>query len=306
MATRTCLVLGLLALLWMARSADVIASEALERAKDLYRSAAYDEALSALETLAVGEQADAVEVQQYRVLCLVALDRKDDAQKAMAMLVTADPSFTMSEAEASPRVRTMFTEVRRSLLPSVVQRAYADAKASFDRKEPKALTQFDRVLVLLNDPVLAGNPALADLATVAKGFRELSNARAAAAPTPAANAASAPRPTTATPATPILVAPVVLSQAVPTPQIREEREWTGEIEVTIDATGHVIAARMTRPIHPVYDQQLLRAARSWTYRPALRDGSPTVSVKLITINADTRPLCTTTATDACRPAPVSR
>ena len=303
MVTRTCFVLAFAALLWTARPVDLFASEALERAKELYRSAAYDEALSALEDLAAGEQVDAIEVQQYRVLCLVALDRKDDAYKAMAVLVTADPSYAMSEAEASPRVRTMFTEVRRELLPAVVQRVYADAKASFDRKDPTALAQFDRVLALLKDPVLAANPAMADLATVANGFRDLSTARAAAAPPPAVNAAPAPRPAAAPP---VLVAPVVISQAVPIPQIREEREWTGEIEVTIDATGRVIAARMTSPIHPVYDQQLLRAARSWTYRPALRDGFPTTFVKLITINADTRPLCTTTQTDACRPAPDRR
>src|SRR5687767_11106833 len=101
MVTRTCFVLALVALLWTARPVDLFASEALERAKELYRSAAYDEALSALEDLAAGEQAEAIEVQQYRVLCLVALDRKDDAHKAMAALVTADPSYTMSEAQAS-------------------------------------------------------------------------------------------------------------------------------------------------------------------------------------------------------------
>ena len=57
----------------------------------------------------------------------------------------------MSETDASPRVRSMFSDVRRSLMPAVVQSAYAEAKASFDRKDPNALAQFDRVLVLLKD-----------------------------------------------------------------------------------------------------------------------------------------------------------
>ena len=73
------------------------------------------------------------------------------------------------------------------------------------------------------------------------------------------------------------------------------------VEVTINDRGRVIAARMTKPIHPVYDQQLLRAALSWTYKPALRDGAPTIFVKLITINLDTRPLCSPRSIDACRP-----
>ena len=311
MATRTCFVLALLGMAFAVRPTDIAASEALERAKELYRSAAYDEALGALEDLATGEEtaetAEATEVQEYLVLCLVALDRKDEAHAAMAALVTADPSYTMSDAEASPRVRTMFADVRRELLPGVVQRAYAEAKASFDRKDPKAPAQFDRVLALLKDPILADNAALADLATVANGFRELSTARVAAPPAPVPNAAAPARTAVpAPPIAPVLVPPVAISQPVPIPQIREEREWSGEVEVTIDANGRVTEARMTTPIHPVYDQQLLRAARSWTYKPALRDGFPTVSVKQITINVDTRPVCTTTETDSCRPAVPTR
>ena len=163
-------------MLWAAQPAGVVASEELNHAKELYRSAAYDEALGVLDRIMTADTVDAIEVNEYRVFCLVALDRQDDARKAMAPLITANPSYAMSETDAAPRVRTMFTEVRRTLLPAVVQRAYADAKASFDRKDPKALAQFDRVLVLLKDPDVAGNPGLADLATVATGFRDLSRA----------------------------------------------------------------------------------------------------------------------------------
>lgn len=301
--TRTSFALALAAMLWVARPVGVVASDELNHAKELYRTAAYDEALGVLEQISTTDTTDAIEVYEYRVFCLVALDRKDDARKAMAALVTASPSYTMSETDAAPRVRTMFTEVRRSLLPGVVQRAYADAKASFDRKDPKATAQFDQVLTLLKDPDVAGNPGLADLATVAAGFRDLSKTLSAApapAPvTPPKETADAARP--ATPTAPVLVPPVAISQAVPVPQLREEREWNGEIEVTINDHGRVIAARMTRPIHPVYDQQLVRAALTWTYKPALRDGSPTLFVKLITINLDTRPLCSARSSDRCRP-----
>lgn len=306
--TRTTFALAVGATLWLGFSHGVAASDELNRAKEAYRSASYDEALSTLDGIPVAAGgAEAIEVYEYRVLCLVALDRKEDAKKAIATLITASPSYQMSELDASPRVRTMFTEVRRTLLPSLVQRAYAEAKATFDRKDPQAVSQFDRVLVLLNDPDVAGNAALADLATVAAGFRDLSNALTTAAPAAAATAAAAQPPrTTEPPAPPVLVNPVVISQAVPIPQIREEREWNGEVAVTISEQGRVLAARMTIPIHPVYDQQLVKAAMNWTYKPALRNGVPTQFIKQITIHVDTRPVCSERVTNSCRPPSTDR
>jgi hypothetical protein len=301
-ARRSTIAAALAATIWLALASSLGASDELIRAKELYRSAAYDEALTLLDSLpAGGDPADAMEAREYRVFCLVALDRKDDARKAMAALISADPLYTMSETEASPRVRAMFTEVRRSILPGIVQRAYADAKTLFDKKDPRAAAEFDRVLLLLADPDVKGNPGLSDLSTVAIGFRDLSKALAAAPPPPVDSlSGTAPRPE------PVLVAPVVLSQPVPIPQIREEREWDGEVEVTINANGRVIAARMTKPIQPVYDQQLVRAAMQWTYRPALRDGVPTSYVKQISVHVDTRPECSVRAAGPCRPAAPSR
>ena len=300
---------------WLTLATGLTASEELDKAKELYRSASYDEALMLLDGLpAAAAPAEAMEAREYRVFCLVALDRRDDAKKAMEALVSADPLYLMSETEASPRVRTMFTDVRKAMLPSIVQSAYADAKALFDSKDAKATAGFDRVLALLKDPDVAGNAGLADLATVASGFRDLSRARtastsavstnplAATPPPPAAGPARPAAPTVA----PVMVAPVVLSQSVPVPQVREEREWDGEVEVTIDANGKVTAARMTKPIHPVYDQQLIRAAMAWTYKPALRDGAPTIYTKQITIHVDSRPECSPRITRPCRAVADSR
>lgn len=302
-AGRNPIAAALAAAVWLALASGLIASEELTRAKELYRSAAYDEALSLLDTLPSGsDPAEAMETREYRVFCLVALDRKDDARKAMATLIAADPLYAMSETEASPRVRTMFTEVRRSILPGIVQHAYTDAKGLFDTKDPKAAAEFDRVLLLLGDPDVKGNPSVSDLATVARGFRDLSKALAALPPAPPAPVASssegAPPPVPA----PVVVAPVVISQPVPIPQIREEREWDGEVEVTINANGRVIAARMTKPIQPAYDQQLVRAAMQWTYKPASRDGVATPYVKQIAVHVDTRPECSVRVTGNCRPA----
>jgi hypothetical protein len=300
--TRSSFAVALATILWLAHPAGVTASDELNRAKELYRSAAYDEALTVLDTIPVADtpDADTIEVHEYRVFCLVALDRREDARKAMSELVTTSPTYAMSEAEASPRVRTMFSEVRRALLPEIVRRSYADAKAAFDRKDPNAYTQFESVLNLLKDPDVASSPGLSDLATVAAGFRDLSKALAPVAPPAPPVVAEAPR--AATPAPPVVVPPVVIGQPIPVPQLSEQREWDGEIEVTINDRGRVIGTRMTRPIHPVYDAQLQRAALAWTYRPALRDGAPIQFVKQISIHVDTRPPCSEQRVDGCRPS----
>jgi hypothetical protein len=292
------------------------ADDPLGRAKELYRSAAYDEALGILDNIgATAPSADTTEVNEYRVFCLVALDRKDEARKAISALITANPSYELSEAQASPRVRAIFKEVRQSLLPSLVQSAYAEAKAAFDRKDPQATAGFEHVLTLLHDPDLAASPELGDLATVAAAFRDLSVARAAAPPPPAvastpressAAAESAARAKPAEPPVyrdgePNLVPAVAISQTLPPTHLAERRLWTGAVEVVIDETGKVLSARMAMPVQPTYDKQLLQAALTWKYRPAMKDGSPARYVKIINVRLDTRPDCSVLMTSQCRP-----
>jgi hypothetical protein len=233
-------------------TASISADDAqLDRAKELYRSAAYDEALGVLDSIrAAAPSTETLEASEYRVFCLVALDRKDEARNAIAALISANPFYELSEAQASPRVRAVFSEVRKSLLPSLVQSAYTQAKAAFDRKDPEAAAAFERVLTLLRDPDVSSNTDLADLAVVAAAFRDLSAARelAAAAPPPPAPSArdtSSPGESAAgKPAEPPvyrdgavnLVPPVVVSQTLPTSHLAERRLWTGAIEVLIDET----------------------------------------------------------------------
>ena len=300
--------------------AGVSAADAqLDRAKELYRSAAYDEALGVLDTLrATAPSGDAVEVNEYRVFCLVALDRKDEARSAIAALISANPFYQLSETQASPRVRSAFQEVRKSLLPALVQSAYADAKKAFDRKDPQSAAGFERVLALLRDPDLASNSDLADLAVVAGAFRDLSAARelaAAAAPSappvpPKEGGGAADIPARGKPAEPVvyrdgapnLVPPGVISQTLPTSHLAERRLWTGAVEVLIDETGKVLSARMAMPVQATYDKQLLEAALKWKYRPATKDGVPARYIKIINVRLDTRPDCTMLVTQQCRPA----
>ena len=110
---------------------------ALNAARDLYASARYDEALAMLNGLPAANSpnvADMTSVQQYRSLCLLALGRGPEAEQAIGAVVTANPSYQPSAAEASPRVRAAFTEVRQRLLPQIAQARYTEAKVAFDAK----------------------------------------------------------------------------------------------------------------------------------------------------------------------------
>lgn len=164
-------------------SSTVIANdETLTRVRDLYQSAAYDEALDLLDGLQTDPASqNGAAIAEYRVFCLVALNRSAEARTAIAALVTANPFHQPSEAQASPRIRAAFREVRRDLFPGLVQRSYADARAAFDRKDPEAIAAFDRVVALLDDPEAETITGRSDLRTIVRGFRDLAKAVAAAA-----------------------------------------------------------------------------------------------------------------------------
>jgi len=48
-------------------------------------------------------------------------------------VVTAEPTYLPTDSDASPRVRSAFTTVRRRMLPAIIQQQYGQAKAAFDR-----------------------------------------------------------------------------------------------------------------------------------------------------------------------------
>ena len=256
------------------------------RARELYLSAAYDEALTLLDGLNEDSPAgSSIEIAQYRVFCLMALGRGDDAKKAIEGMVAMDPFYRLPDAQTPPRIRTAYQETRRSMLPALVQRRYAEAKAAFDEKDPRAAAEFDKVLALLDDPDLKAAPTFADLRTVAVGFRDL--AKVAAAPPP-------PQPAPVTPPPPVpaavevvappspagqeIVPPVVIFQPMPqwtpTPQDRD-RTFSGSVVVLVNDQGGVDSVTIQKSIHPQYDRQLLRIARTWKFRPATRNGVPT-------------------------------
>ena len=166
-------------------------------------------------------------IEQYRSLCLLALGRGAEAESAIAAVVTADPFFVPTESEASPRVRSAFTDVRKRLLPDIATTLYTTAKQAYDRKDSAiAEKKFRELIVLLDDPQMNGR--MRDMRTLATGFLDLAAAAAAPPPEPkkpepAAPASPPPAPAPTRPAEPQiyggdepgLVAPVAIRQLFP-------------------------------------------------------------------------------------------
>ena len=277
------------------------AADDLSTARDLYASAAYEEALAALNRVRASgaAPADAFVVEQYRAFCLLALGRGPEAQSSIETLVMADPLYQPS-SEVSPRVRTAFSDVRRRLLPSIIPQQYAKAKAAFDKRDyVAAAAGFSQVLSVLADPEvghLAGQPPLSDLRTLATGFQEL---RAKAIPPPPL--AVAPPPVTPVPTPAVVPAapppparvytiadarvlvPTAIRQDLPPFSGRLSESSTGALEVTIDERGLVEMATMRESVNPSYDRLAVDATRFWRYRPATLDGAPVKFRKLISI-----------------------
>ncbi len=261
--------------------------ESIAAARDLYASAAYEDALALLNKLPAGRSIDeANAIEQYKAFCLLALGRTAEAEHAIETVVASEPTYRPS-GDLSPRVRNAFTEVRRRVLPSIIQQKYAAAKTAFDKKEyASAVAGFSQVLETMADPDVAGaanQPPLADLRLLAMGFKDL--ATTAATPPPAPSPPPAPAPVEAAPIVPRapkvytssdsdVIPPAVIRQDLPAYPGQVPMPRQGMIEVVIDETGVVETALMRIAVSNVYDQLALAAVRNWRFRPAMLNGVP--------------------------------
>src|SRR5256885_3423701 len=109
----------------------------LAAARELYTSAAYEDALAMLNRLRSAEHpaSQSSIIEQYRAFCLLALGRANDAEQAIEAVLAVEPSYQPSDSDVSPRVRSAFTTVRRRMLPTIIQQRYAEAKIAYDKKD---------------------------------------------------------------------------------------------------------------------------------------------------------------------------
>ncbi len=291
------------------------AQQDLAAAKELYTAAKYEEALGVLDSLKDAKPIApdvALGIEQYRAMCLLALNRKADAEQAIEAVADLDPFYQPAEDDAAPWVRAAFRETRRKVLPAALQRLYGRAKEAYNRKEmSNAVVAFTRVMKILEDPDLAlDKGAKDDLKMVAQGFMDLAQA-AASAPPPAAQPPAAP------PATPSAAAPAAPAGAQPgtpgpggsktteapaasdppamydagskdvTPPLPVRRDipsWAFGpratpgtaviVEVIVRETGAIESVVVRQSAGKYYDEMVTQAARNWLYRPALKAGQP--------------------------------
>jgi len=281
-------------------------NDPLQAARDLYASAAYEEALSELVRVKSSVTAPdaAREVDQYRAFCLVALGRTAEAEALAEAVVRDDPMMPVDRLDVSPRIEAMFATVRKRVLPRVIREEYRTARSLVGEKSPDAESRLTHVHRLLTEAEKIGawDETLADLRTLVDGFLELSHGAASDSPPAAARAAVEAADTTQPPPPPDLQAvyrqddaavlpPVTVSQAAPQVPpallyIVKSLHRSGIVEVVIDEHGSVQDVAVRQSVNAAYDSLVVAAARTWKYRPATRNGVPVRFVKSVVVNAE--------------------
>jgi TonB family protein len=118
-----------------------------------------------------------------------------------------------------------------------------------------------------------------DLRRLAEGFRDLSVVAATPVPPPVPAGLSpvAPLPPPVYSVQDTTVAPpIAISRNMPPWRPRNSlearKEHHGVIAVVVDEKGDVITATVSKSVHPEYDEALIEKARTWKFRPAMKDG----------------------------------
>jgi TonB family protein len=155
------------------------AQDSLTAAKDLYASAAYEDALSTLTRLAEGGGAApdiARQVDEYRAFCLYALGRTDEAESVAETMIRRDPMMKLDSPDVSPRLEVMFSTVRKRLLPSLIRERFKTARTALEEKnlkeaEPKLAEA--KLMIADAERLAIKDEGLADLSVLVDGFLQL-------------------------------------------------------------------------------------------------------------------------------------
>ena len=232
-------------------------------------------------------------------------------------LIRKEPLVRLEAADASPRLESMFSDVRKRLLPSLIRERYRVARAAVDQKsfaaaEPSLADA--RRMIAEAEKLGVKDEGLSDLGVLVDGFLQLikSSADQTKAEQPAVVAAAAPAAMAPAPMrSPAAVSahaeassaaaaiprvysavdegvspPVVLEQRMP-PMSNEMQLITrasksrGMIDIVIDETGRVIDTSVRQSMNAAFDGMIVRESRKWKYRPAMVDGAPVLYVKTL-------------------------
>jgi TonB family protein len=251
--------IGLACIGW---AAAVSAQDSLTAARDLYASASYDEALVMLTELR-GTSAPATiveQVDQYRAFCLFALGRNAEARKVAEGLISTNPLLQLDRADASPRITAMFTDVRRTLLPTLVRERYKVARTNLESNDlANAMSEFVTVKAMLEeaDRLNASDQTMSDMALLVDGFLDLTRNRQALRPESSGSSGQALRPgssgssgqASVAAALPETAPPVAARADLPEAQARPENPPTYDITAS-DVSAPVVVVQNLPAIPP--------------------------------------------------------
>lgn len=298
------LVLLTLSTLTLTAGSAQAADDPMQKVSRLFGSAAYEDTLAAIARL--DDPALLDQAGEYRALCLLALNRDDEAERAVELMVLRNPIPSPGLQGRAPKFDAMYRGVRRRLVPRLANGAYNAARDSFSAKDyAAAKRQFDETLELVRS---AEDPAeLRDLELLATGFRTLAEARLEAAklpripelpftpvlaetalepPPPILSLAPVPVSIRPAPFAPVarvygaddrdVTPPLVIDQRLPVwmppSGVFLRRSFTGQLRIVVGDDGRVASAEIIQPSFGPYDELLLKTVRLWRYQPAIKGG----------------------------------
>ena len=261
--------------LLMAAPQAIAGQDTLQKAQALFEAAAYEDALAVLARI---PDADDVEPSEYRLLCLLALHRKDEAQRELDTILAAHPRYRPDPARVSPGARTQIEALR----VAGIRRRFDEAKASLDAGEDRAaIVRMTRVLEQIDG---AGPGAgLDDIRLLATTYRGLAQARSMKSSGP--EAASQPKSGPGAPT----VAPTPIAATLPQPSADFTAPSSGAYELAIDERGIVTDVRVKTSVNPKYDDHVSSAVRRIRFQPATRNGAPVPYTWTLVVTAGEAP-----------------
>jgi TonB family protein len=278
------------------------AEQAVSAGQKLYASASYEEALATFSRIPESElsAADREAVREYRMFCLVALGRAAEAESAAASLVAQDPLLHLEAGGAPPRIAAMFEDVRKRMLPGIMQNELLDARSAVDKKDFGAAEARLSIVKRILDEEDASDEAFAGIRERADQIADLVRVSAQpASEVPAGRAVPAARSDagvlreagtrrTYSAADKDVLPPVPLRRSIPAAPDQLSALSAGAsrpptLDLVIDERGRIEKAELRESINPQLDRIVLNAVRGWAYRPATKDGVPVRYEQTLTI-----------------------
>ncbi len=264
-------------------------SPELGNAKTLYAQALYEDALVQLNGITEADVAN--QVDQYRALCLLALGRDREAQASLERIVVRAPLYVVKADDASPKLVTLFQQVRRGLARRR-QRSVRESAGEFRREAFRGGPGAVRGNAGGAERSRRGrfSSSIADLKQLGEGFLKLTNAELTpaepATPSPVAVRVAPVKAAFYTSGDADVVPPVEVVRDLPPwnpPPTLPNGTYRGKLQLDIDEQGLVERAILIEAIAPPYDNRLIAASKTWRFQPATKDGVAVKYRKTITV-----------------------